>query len=289
VGFDDAPGGGTVFYVDLPAWTPAAGGEIDVSASAEAPRLLLCEDDREVAKTLRRQLGMAGFAVNFAHNIATALERAEATRYRAILVDLTLRDGDGVDLMLRIRVQNNNRDTPLVVVAGDPYHGESDVRAARLNVVEWVSKPVRMSKLLPILAAAINPRPQPRAKVLHVDDDHDVLALVAHELRLIADVVSADSLQSARRTLATDQIDLAVLDIAVGSGNGLDLLPDLRDSSGNPMPVLIFSAHAARLQCSEQIQLALPKTTASLENLAVAVRDRLALRPRRQVNEVARG
>ena len=287
VGFEDATGGGTIFYVDLPAWTPAAGGEIDVDAPAEAPRVLLCEDDRDVAKTMRRQLGKVGFAVDFAHTIVTAVERAEATRYKAILVDLTLREGDGVDLMLRLRAQSNNRDTALVVVAGDPHRGQSDVRASRLNVVAWLSKPIRMSTLVPILTAAANPQPKHRARILHVDDDYDVLALVAHELRPVADVVSADSLQSARRALSTDRIDLAVLDIIVGADNGLDLLPDLRDTAGNPIPVVIFSSDAARQPCNEQIELALPKATVSLENLATAVRDRLALLPAPRVKEVA--
>jgi PAS domain S-box-containing protein len=287
VGFEDAAGGGTVFYVDLPPWTPAAGGEIDVDAPADAPRVLLCEDDRDVAKTMRRQMRKAGFAVDFAHTIATAVERAEATPYKAILVDLTLREGDGIDLMLRIRAQRNNRDTALVVVAGDPYRGKTDVRASQLNVVAWLGKPIRMATLLPILTAAINPPPKQRARVLHVDDDHDVLALVAHELRAIADVVSVDSLQSARHALSTDRIDLAVLEVIVGGGSGLDLLPDLRDTAGNPIPVIIFSSDAARQPCNEQIQLALPKATVSLGNLATAVRDRLALLPGSRVKEVA--
>ena len=101
VGFHDAPGGGTVFYVELPAWDGSAGGEIDVDVEASPPRLLLCDDDPAVAKVIRMRLRPAGFAVDFAHTPDTAMMRAGATRYAAILVDLRLRESDGIDLILR--------------------------------------------------------------------------------------------------------------------------------------------------------------------------------------------
>jgi PAS domain S-box-containing protein len=37
VGFNDAPGGGAMFHVELPAWNDTAGGEIDVHAEAISP------------------------------------------------------------------------------------------------------------------------------------------------------------------------------------------------------------------------------------------------------------
>ena len=45
VGFADAPGGGTIFHVQLPCWDHVASLAIDRDAKPEAVRLLLCEDD----------------------------------------------------------------------------------------------------------------------------------------------------------------------------------------------------------------------------------------------------
>jgi hypothetical protein len=50
-----------------------------------------------------------------------------------------------------------------------------------------------------------------------------VLALVNQELGSIADVVSADSVESARRALVTDRIDLAVLDDDAKAGLILEI------------------------------------------------------------------
>lgn len=53
--------------------------------------------------------------------------------------------------------------------------------------------------------------------------------------------------------------------------------PDLRSAHGQVIPVVLFCADVSAQQCGEQIQDTLSKTTASLENLGNAVRDRLAL------------
>ena len=279
IGFDDAPGGGTIFYVDLPVWDGRAGGAIDLDPDPSGARILLCEDDRAAAIVARERLRRAGFAVDFAHTIAAAVARTDAADYAAVLVDLQLPDGDGISLIVRLRAHPHYRDTPIIVVAGDPDRGRSDVRSSRLNVLRWLNKPVAFEPLIDLLKNAIARPPRQRARVLHVDDDYDVLALVNQELRSIADVVSVDSVKSARCTLATDRIDLAVLDISLNEESGLDLLPDLRGNFGGPIPVIIFSTNGAGFPCDEQVQVALSKMNSPLESLAAAVRDRLALLP----------
>lgn len=125
-----------------------------------------------------------------------------------------------------------------------------------------------------------------RPRILHLDDDQSVLALVRMALSDDADVISVDSLQMARAALHANHIDLAVLDIAVGSASGLDLLPHLRDGAGNIIPVIVFS-QAEDPDCDEQIQGSLPKARTSLDDLVDAVRDRLLPHALRYVKEVA--
>jgi DNA-binding response OmpR family regulator len=285
VGFDDAPGGGTVFYVDLRAWDDTA-GEVDLDSDSSAVRVLLCEDDRDAAIVLRKALRRTGYAVDFAYTMSAGISRTEATRYAAILVDLKLPGGDGIDLILHIRANAHYRDTPIIVIAGDPNRGRTDVRSTHLNVLDWLSKPLDFQQLVLALGVALAPAQPKRLGVLHLDDDHDVLALVTHALRSTADVISVDSLVSARRALADHRIDVVVLDMALGSDFGTDLLPNLRDNLGNAIPVIIFAKNGAAVPCDAQIQVALSKSNASLDVLKEEVRDRLALLSTRSVMEV---
>lgn len=281
VGFDDAVGGGTEFWVDLPVWDGGAGGEIDLHYDATAPRILLCDDDRAVACIVRINLGAAGFAVDFAHTVDMAMARAGATKYAVILVDLRLREGDGIELILRIRELPGHRNTPVLVLSGDTEHGRGDVRSSRLNVLGWFAKPIAFGRLIQLLQALTAPQIGERPRILHVDDDYDVLSVVMHTLRPIADVISADSIESARRIIATDRIDLAILDIELGGKCGLDLLPHLTDSLGHPIPVVVFSALSDDFVCGDQVDAALQKSESALPDLLIAVRDRLVLMPSR--------
>ena len=250
-------------------------------------RVLIAEDDPAVATVMRVRLRPAGFAVDFAHTVDSAISRTSAYRYGAILVDLRLRDNDGIDLIFRIRAQSYHSNTPVIVISGDPERGRSDIRSSRLDILDWLNKPIDFGHLTEVLLAATSPKPRVRPCILHVDDDHDILGLVAHELHTMADVISVDSAENALRTLAADRIDLVVLDIALGDGSGLDLLPNLRDSSGNLIPVIVFSNDGPIAACDNQVDSTLSKMNSSLENLAEAVRDRLALLPSQLAKEVA--
>ena len=154
-------------------------------------------------------------------------------------------------------------------------------------MLHWLSKPIAFEPLIHILKVAIASPLRERPRILHVDDDYDVLALVEHELRAIADVVSADDAESALRALVTERIDLVVLDITLGKNSGLDLLPNLRDSSGDTIPVIVFSNQGADVVCDDQVRSVLSKMNSSLESLGDAVRDRLALLPTQHAKEVA--
>lgn len=121
-----------------------------------------------------------------------------------------------------------------------------------------------------------------RPQILHIDDDHDVLELVAQTLASTANVVSVDSIEEARYALLTHQFDLAIVDITLGSVSGLDLLPELRNRDDALIPVIIFSGHTVALNGNPQVAAKLSKASAAaLKDLIGAVHDRLSLRPAR--------
>ena len=118
-----------------------------------------------------------------------------------------------------------------------------------------------------------------RPQILHVDDDHDMLEIVAQVLNSTADMVSVDSIEEARCALLLHYFDLAILDITLGPASGLDLLADLRSRRGSPIPVVIFSAHSAELESDLRIATKLNKSAdASLRSLVTTVHDRLMLK-----------
>jgi signal transduction histidine kinase len=275
VGFEDGAGGGTLFHVQLPCWDHVASLAIDREAKPDAARLLLCEDDLDTALTLREQLGKVGYATDFAYSVGDAVTRAAATQYQAIMVDIHLPDGDGVSLIVRLRALPQYHDTPIIVVSGDPNYGRDDSRSSKLNVLDWLNKPVDFERLVRLLAKPIvGPEVNRRPRILHVDEDNSV----ARALSEIGDVVTVNSIEEAQRALKAGDFDLAVLDVALAKGAGPDLLPELRDSKGNIIPVVVFSVDGASLASDAMVQAALVKSHTSIDSLMETVRDRLASR-----------
>ena len=188
-----------------------------------------------------------------------------------------LPDGDGVGLIRRFREQPELYRTPIVIMSKDRTWEKSG-NASNLNVRDWIEKPINIDHLAQILDGAVAREPNGRPHILHVDDDGDVLDLVADVLRPTASVTSVASIEEAHRALLMNQFDLAVLDMNVGSASGLDLLPALRRDDGAPIPVIIFSAYAENLDANPQVEANLNKVGTSFDNLVAAVHDRLMLR-----------
>jgi DNA-binding response OmpR family regulator len=84
-------------------------------------------------------------------------------------------------------------------------------------------------------------------------------------------VLAANSLAEARRTIDADTYDLVILDIALGDGSGLDLLPLLHRSGRKP-PVILYSATEPSREISDLVEGALVKSRDSVDQLLASVR-----------------
>jgi DNA-binding NarL/FixJ family response regulator len=82
-------------------------------------------------------------------------------------------------------------------------------------------------------------------RVMHVEDHADFRDLMRILLNSQSDmevVAQAGSLDEARAQVASSKIDVAVLDLSLPDGNGLDLIPELRRANPD-VGVLILSAN----------------------------------------------
>ena len=68
------------------------------------PKVLLVDDDRNLCEALWDLLNGNGYRVCVAHDIGQAERRLESCSYRIILSDMKLPDGDGLDLLRRVRL-----------------------------------------------------------------------------------------------------------------------------------------------------------------------------------------
>ena len=67
-------------------------------------RILVAEDDAGIAHGLRTNLQQRGYAVDVCAGVAAAWDALRTERFDAVLLDLGLADGDGSELLRRLRV-----------------------------------------------------------------------------------------------------------------------------------------------------------------------------------------
>ncbi|MBC7668840.1 MAG: CHASE3 domain-containing protein [Gemmatimonadaceae bacterium] len=258
--FDSPPGEGATFHVDLPLF------DAGLSPVLERRQILICEDDPDAAMVLSEMAAELGLDATVVGTLAAA-EAAlrEPIGYIALLLDLRLPDGHGLDLLKRLRSRPETSTLPVLIVSGEAASPQS------LDVLDWLQKPVDIERLKTALANARRGE-LARLLVLHVEDDPDVRQIVATALRDRCDIIAADSVRSARRILRNTSPQLAILDVALGDGSGLDLLPDLRKQGRPPVPVIVFTAQSLDDgQLTDSVDAVLTKSRSTLKELSERV------------------
>jgi PAS domain S-box-containing protein len=118
---ENAPGGGSVFKFILPRSDEPA-QEATVFDWRDRPtRILVIEDDVELAQVIALALEARGLSVNLAHDGAEAVAVHTASGADVLIVDLSLPDASGLDVLEGIRAQVSGAQTRTIVyTASDP-------------------------------------------------------------------------------------------------------------------------------------------------------------------------
>ena len=274
IGFVTAPGEGTTFHVELPvlARPPAAAAAAPVATvPAGGPRVLVCEDDRDVAHLLQILLEGEGYAVDRAHDAAGARALLAANRYDAATIDVMLPDGDGIALVRELRRRPETRDLPVLVISAAADAARLGLDSAGLGAVDWRDKPIdreRLSQALGRAAAASADGPR---RVLHVEDDADVVAVVRGLLDGVAEVDAVATREAGRDRLAGQRYDLVILDAGLPDGSGLDLIADIHACRPAPQ-ILIFSARDFGSDYASAVNATLVKSRSGNAELLATLR-----------------
>ncbi|MCA9633390.1 MAG: response regulator, partial [Myxococcales bacterium] len=78
--------------------------------------LLVVDDEAAILSTLKKALSLEGYSVDVAGGVGLAAERLGKGSYDLMILDVALPDGDGVDLLERLR--NDGNDTPAIMMSG---------------------------------------------------------------------------------------------------------------------------------------------------------------------------
>ncbi len=108
-------------------------------------RLLLVEDDEDIAEALVAFLERDGFVVDVADSIAMAQDALETGGFDLVLLDRVLPDGDGISLITAAKAANRPQRFLLLTALSEI---DDRVDALELGADDYVSKPFEPRELL---------------------------------------------------------------------------------------------------------------------------------------------
>ncbi|HVD05000.1 MAG TPA: response regulator [Gemmatimonadaceae bacterium] len=234
MGVHSEPGVRTVFWFELGCANLRP--NVDLWAGDENRHVVLVvEDDEDCADTLAIFLTKEGYRTAFAASLAEARTFLDAIQPSAILLDLTLPDGDGMELLSTLRAGEAMSHVPVVILSEQRPDGMSP-----LPTTAWLRKPHDETALLAALRQAVRRPGSPKALI--VDDDTDSRAVLRERLRALGvETIEAadgfDALQAAR----AEEPDLIVLDVAMPNVDGFELVATLRREKARTTPLVVYT------------------------------------------------
>jgi len=115
-------------------------------------QILVVDDEIEVQRILARSLERAGLEVETVGSFQEAREATKECRYHLLLVDLSLPDQSGIDLIRDIREQD---DSPSVIIITGHPSVRTVTEAMHLGVRNYLTKPISPTTLVEAVQAVL--------------------------------------------------------------------------------------------------------------------------------------
>lgn len=285
---DSEPGHGATFtftvpttdqhkMIDGPAAPPSVISTPGSRLQLHGPKLLVVEDDEQLSAVYEALLTGAGYHVTTARSLAGARLSLEQDVPDALLLDIRLPDGNGLDLLSELAADDRFSSMTVIVISGSVDRPGGSLPL----VVDWIPKPTDNLQLLSRLALDLAGIGQPH--VLIVEDDEDT-ALVISELVTEIGCVPATSPDGrlAINYIATHHVDLIVLDVGLPVMDGFEFVQALGRIGATNIPIVVYTGRDLDSDQRSRLSLGftkyLTKTRSSDEDLQRVIRDAIAHR-----------
>jgi two-component system KDP operon response regulator KdpE len=130
--------------------------------------VLVVDDEVAILRFLKPALEANGYQMSSAATVADAVKRIAADAPDVVLLDLGLPDGDGKDVIRRVREWS---DVPVIVLSARDREAEK-IESLDLGADDYVNKPFNVGELMARMRAALRRRIQRKAEtpLLRVGD-----------------------------------------------------------------------------------------------------------------------
>ncbi len=130
-------------------------------------KLLIVEDEKELSKSIVAYLKQENYLCEIAPDFKTALDKTESFGYDCVLLDITLPDGNGLNVLKGLKADNK---TDGVIIISAKNSIDDRIAGLNLGADDYLAKPFHLSELSARIAAVIRRRRFDGNKVLVLNE-----------------------------------------------------------------------------------------------------------------------
>ena len=242
---------GSSFHIFLPS-NPHQLANVDAPAE-ERETIVISSCDTDTRTSLAASLRFHGYNVVEASSGRETIAHLERTPPSALLLDLTLPDMSGWEVLRTLKEEPATSETPVIMLS---MHAMGKSSTLGLGADGWLQVPAQETELLEELSLVMN-RQKTWSEILLVEDDLDLARVISAAFeRAGVHVLHAASRHAAMELCASFTPDLMILDLSLPDGDGHGLVERLRyHPELHSLPLLVYSARDLSAAEREQLRL----------------------------------
>jgi two-component system, NtrC family, response regulator HydG len=205
--------------------------------SRKPPSILVVDDELDICANLQDILSDFGYHVDTATSGTSALRLLDRGYYDVALLDLKMPGMSGVEVYREIKRRSSG--TVAIIISAYASTASAD-EALEAGAWRILSKPVDLSQVMQCIDEAMD---QPL--VMLVDDDEELCASLWDVLRSQGIRVKlAHNIADASAALESQQYQVAIVDLNLPGGDGLELCGRVRETNSGAKTILITGFRA---------------------------------------------
>ncbi|HIE4485902.1 TPA: response regulator [Stenotrophomonas maltophilia] len=240
--------------------------QLEQTSQRDVRRLLIVEDDSELRHNLELLLGRDQLQIVAVGNLAGALEQLSTVTFDCMVMDLSLPDGSGYDLLEHMAGNDDVGFPPVIVYTGRALSREEEQRLRRYSksiIIKGARSPERLLDEVTLFLHSVEaslPTDQQRllrearrrdtvldgrTVLLAEDDVRNIFALSSVLEPLGVTLEIARNGQEAVDRLAEREVDLVLMDIMMPEKDGLAAMREIRAQRHlQDLPIIALTAKA---------------------------------------------
>lgn len=240
--------------------------QLEQTSQRDVRRLLIVEDDSELRSNLELLLGRDQLQIVAVGTLADALEQLSTVTFDCMVMDLSLPDGSGYDLLEHMAGNDEVGFPPVIVYTGRALSREEEQRLRRYSksiIIKGARSPERLLDEVTLFLHSVEaslPTDQQRllrearrrdtvldgrTVLLAEDDVRNIFALSSVLEPLGVTLEIARNGQEAVDRLAEREVDLVLMDIMMPEKDGLAAMREIRAQRHlQDLPIIALTAKA---------------------------------------------